>query len=173
VTNGFIVNRVVYYGDVSAIMTNDVRGHDLVFVLMGSFRRIIDDLHAELATRGFPEARPAHGFALQAIGPHAVTITDLGRRLGISKQAAAKTVKGLAALGYVTRERDPADARANRVRRSDRGEELLHESAAILERQKQEWIALLGEERFTALISDLYRLGGGAPVGDMASWLQE
>jgi DNA-binding MarR family transcriptional regulator len=153
-------------------MVTEVPGYEIAFLLMGAFRRILDDLHAELAIRGFPEARPVHGFALQAIGPGAVTITELGRRLGVSKQAAAKTVKALEMLGYVTREADPADARASFVRRGARGNAMLRTSAAVFEQQKRHWVDLLGEDRFAALIVDMRLLGGGTPVGDIAAWLQ-
>src|SRR4051794_33509669 len=75
-------------------------GWQLPLLLFSGFRALIDDLHAELARQGHPDARPAHGFALQAIGPDGVTASDLGRRLGISKQAAGKTVDHLVRLGY-------------------------------------------------------------------------
>ena len=47
--------------------------------------------------------RPAHGFAMQAIGLRGATATEAGRRLGISKQAAGKTIDRLEELGYVRR----------------------------------------------------------------------
>ena len=86
-------------------------GYELPLLLFGGFRAIIDELHAELARRGHPDLRPAHGFALQAIGLDGATATEAGRRLGISKQAAGKTVDALDRLGYAERGVDPADAR--------------------------------------------------------------
>ena len=53
-------------------------GFELPLLLFGGFRSIIDELHAELARRGHPDLRPAHGFALQAIGPHGATATEAG-----------------------------------------------------------------------------------------------
>jgi DNA-binding MarR family transcriptional regulator len=38
---------------------------------------------------------------MQAIGLDGATASELGRRLGISKQAAGKTAERLEALGYV------------------------------------------------------------------------
>jgi hypothetical protein len=60
-------------------------GFDLPLLLFGGFRSIIDELHAELSRRGHPDLRPAHGFAMQAIGMAGATATETGRRLGISK----------------------------------------------------------------------------------------
>ena len=76
-------------------------GFELPVLLFAGFRSIIDELHAELARRGHPDLRPAHGFALQAIGPGGATAAETGRRLGISKQAAGKTIDRLEELGYV------------------------------------------------------------------------
>src|ERR1044072_7117377 len=49
-------------------MSNDSYGFELPLLLFGGFRSIIDELHAELARRGHPDVRPAHGLALQAVG---------------------------------------------------------------------------------------------------------
>src|SRR5215831_21103066 len=78
-------------------------GFELPLLLFGGFRSIVDELHAELARRGHPDLRPAHGFALQAIGLRGATATEAGHRLGISKQAAGKTIERLDELGYVHR----------------------------------------------------------------------
>jgi len=104
-------------------------GFELPLLLFGGFRSIIDELHAELARRGHPDLRPAHGFALQALGPHGATATEAGRRLGISKQAAGKTIDRLEALGYVKRADDDKDRRCKLVRITPRGLEALAMSA--------------------------------------------
>ena len=91
-------------------------GYELPLLLFGGFRAGIDDLHAELARRGHPDLRPAHGFAMQAIGFGGATASDSGRRLGISKQAAGKTVERLEALGYAERAGVGGDPRGKRVR---------------------------------------------------------
>src|SRR5215469_10796493 len=67
-------------------MASATAGYELPLLLFGGFRAIIDELHAELARRGHPELRPAHGFAMQAIGLPGATASDVGKRLGISKQ---------------------------------------------------------------------------------------
>jgi hypothetical protein len=59
-------------------------------LLLAGFRTLIDQLHGELARRGHPHLRPAHGFTMQAIGLEGATASELGRRLGVSKQARAR-----------------------------------------------------------------------------------
>jgi DNA-binding MarR family transcriptional regulator len=150
-------------------------GFELPLLLVGAFRSIVDAVHVELAARGHADARPLHGFALQAVGPDGTTVSELGRRLGVSKQAAAKTAAGLEQLGYLVREAHPDDARAVRLLRSARADELLTLSAESFARQRAAWTAELGAERVRALEEDLERMvgaAGGAKLGDVPGWLR-
>src|ERR1700757_1058080 len=108
-------------------------GFELPLLLAGASRPAMETLHAQLATRGHPDARPIHGFALQAIGADGVTVSELGRRLRVSKQAATKTAASLEQLGYVRRLPHPNDARAIRLQRTSHGDELLNLSAEIFD----------------------------------------
>jgi DNA-binding MarR family transcriptional regulator len=155
-------------------MTPDRPGFELPLLLLGAFRALIDALHLELAAHGHPDARPIHGFALQAVGPDATTLSELGRRLGVSKQAAAKTAAGLERLGYVGREPHPTDARAIQLRRTPRGEQLLSLSAEIFQQLRTAWAGELGIERVQMLENDLERIAAtsGAKVADLPGWLR-
>ncbi|MFI0463214.1 MarR family winged helix-turn-helix transcriptional regulator [Saccharopolyspora sp. 5N102] len=135
--------------------TTEAHGFELPLLLFAGFRSLIDQLHAELAAQGHPEVRPAHGFALQAIGRDGATASELGRRLGISKQAAGKTVDRLASLGYVERADDAADARRKLIRLTDRGVDVLARSAAIFEALRSQWAKTLGAQRLRELEADL------------------
>jgi DNA-binding MarR family transcriptional regulator len=130
-------------------------GFLLPLLLLAGFRTLIDDLHAELARQGHPELRPLHGFVLQAVGGEGTTATELGQRLGISKQAAGKTVDRLVALGYLERADDPRDARRKLVRMTPRGLDGLRRSAVVFDELRQRWAATLGPERVAAMEDDL------------------
>ncbi|MFI8851669.1 MarR family winged helix-turn-helix transcriptional regulator [Streptomyces sp. NPDC053499] len=146
-------------------------GFELPLLLFAGFRSLIDQLHTELADHGHPEMRPAHGFAMQAIGRDGVTASELGRRLGVSKQAAGKTVDRLAALGYAERVADPADARRKLVRLTGRGRDALELSAAVFEELRGRWADQLGRERLTELEDALETVVGPAAFRlDAASW---
>jgi DNA-binding MarR family transcriptional regulator len=176
-----IVHLVVGYrmaGDdagMSAPRVDDRFGFELPLLLAGAFRGLIDELHRRLADRGHPDLRPVYGFALQAIGRDGTTTSELGRRLGVSKQAATKTLGRLAALGYIDRAADPDDARAVRVTVTERGLDSLRASAEIFEDLRRDWIRVLGQDRVTALEDDLATVvgrAGGMRLGDLPGWLR-
>ncbi|SHF92954.1 MarR family winged helix-turn-helix transcriptional regulator [Streptoalloteichus hindustanus] len=149
----------------------DAPGYELPLLLLGGFRTLIDRLHAELARRGHPDARPSHGFAMQAIGVEGATASEIGRRLGVSKQAAGKTVERLEALGYAERVDDPADARRKVVRLTAHGVDVLRKSAEIFDDLRAEWVRALGPERVRALEADLRAVVGPAAYRlDAAGW---
>jgi DNA-binding MarR family transcriptional regulator len=146
-------------------------GFELPLLLFGGFRSIIDELHAELARRGHPDLRPAHGFALQAIGLRGATATEAGRRLGISKQAAGKTIDRLEELGYVHKAGDDTDRRRKLVRISPRGLDALALSAMIFDDIRSRWACALGPGRLAALETDLRTMAPGETFRlDVPGW---
>jgi DNA-binding MarR family transcriptional regulator len=153
-------------------MTNpDPPGFELPLLLFAGFRALIDELHAELGRRGHPDVRPAYGFAMQAIGTSGATASEIGRRLGVSKQAAGKTVDRLAGLGYVERVDDPADARRKLIRLTPRGLDSLAQSARIFDDLRARWVEKLGAERLAVVESSLRTVvpEAGFPV-DVPGW---
>jgi DNA-binding MarR family transcriptional regulator len=136
-------------------------GFELPLLLFAGFRSVIDELHAELARRGHPDLRPAHGFALQAIGIGGATATETGRRLGISKQAAGKTIDRLEELGYVHRAEDDKDRRRKLIRLTPRGISALAMSALIFNDIRSRWEGALGTARLSALEADLRTMAPG------------
>jgi DNA-binding MarR family transcriptional regulator len=153
---------------------SDDRGWELPLLLAAAFRAIVDDLHDQLAEAGHPGARPIHGFALQAVGPEGVTVSELGRRLGVTKQAAAKTVASLETLGYVHRAVHPDDQRATLVKRAALGEEMLALSAEIFGRIRADIAGRLGTARVEELEATLNGIAGrrSPKLGDLPGWLR-
>jgi DNA-binding MarR family transcriptional regulator len=130
------------------------RGSDLPLLLLRGFRALIDDARADLAAAE-PDLGPLpgmvldgvvlDGMVLDAIGD-GITAAELGRRLGVSRQAAAKTVAALEDNGYVERVPDPADARAKIVRITPRGRRACWRTAETLARHRRMWVERLGAE---------------------------
>ena len=142
-------------------------GFELPLLLLAGFRTLIDELHAELARQGHPDVRPAHGFAMQAIGPSGATATEVGRR--VSKQAAGKTIDRLAELGYAERVDDPADGRRKLVRLTPRGLDSLARSAVIFDALRARWAQALGPARLSDLEDALRTVAPPAGL-DTVSW---
>ena len=146
-------------------------GGELALRLLGAFRYLVDEVHRELALEGHAEVRPVHGFALQAIGPNGATAGEVGARLGVSKQAAGKTIDGLVALGYVERRTDSADARRKIVSLSTSGVAVLRLSGAAFQRLRDERAERLGTVRMQQLEDDLRLLTDpDDPVLDATGW---
>jgi DNA-binding MarR family transcriptional regulator len=141
-----------------SIVSSDPPGYELPLRLLLGFRVLIDALHAELAEQGHGDMRPMHGFVFQAIGVSGTTAAELGRRLGISKQAAAKHIDTLERLGYVERVADPADGRSKIVRLTGFGLDSLARSARIFDDLRARWAQALGEDRLRALEADLRKV---------------
>ena len=152
-------------------MSNETYGFELPLLLFAGFRSIVDELHTELARRGHPDVRPAHGFALQAIGLGGATATETGRRLGISKQAAGKTIDRLEELGYVHRCGDHADRRRKLARLTPRGVEVLALSAMIFDDIRSRWEATLGADHLAEVEAGLRTMVPGETFRlDVPGW---
>jgi len=139
--------------------------------LLAGFRSIVDEAHRRLAERGHPNLRPVHGFTLQAVGPGS-TASEVARRLGVSKQAAAKTVDRLSEMGYVTTSADGSDARRKLIVPTSRGRDMLRRSAEVFDEIYREWGELIGSDLLDDMHDGLGRIAGERTFRfDHAAWL--
>jgi DNA-binding MarR family transcriptional regulator len=147
-------------------------GADLALLLLGGFRSLVDAATAELAGRGYEDVRPVHDFAMRAIASGADNASELGRRLSVSKQAAAKTIAVLQERGYVTREADPLDARRKRLQVTELGFDVLRTGEAIFDELRDRWERQIGPAQLTSLETHLAALVGDPTVRfDTPGWI--
>ena len=147
-------------------------GADLALLLLGGFRALVDGATAELAARGYDDFRATHEFAMRAILAGATSTSDVGRRLAVSKQAAAKTVATLVERGYVSSDPDPSDARRNRLRVTARGHDVLREGEAVFDELRARWEEQLGAAELARVEAGLRTLVG--PVdADAPGWVAQ
>ena len=139
-------------------------GADLALLLLGGFRILVDDAILELAERGYEDVRPVHDFTMRAIAGGADTASELGRRLSVSKQAAAKTVAVLEERGYVARGADPLDARRKRLEVTALGFEVMRVGEAVFDELREKWKRKIGAKQLERLETDLTALVGASPV---------
>ena len=142
------------------------QGARLALLLLGGFNAMVDEVVAELGRRGHPGVTAGHEFALRAIDGGADTAAELGRRLSVTKQAAAKTITALQQLGYVQRETDPEDKRRKRLQVTPRGHEMTAIGGALFNDVRKRCAAQIGDEALQALEGHLHQLVGDRPLED-------
>lgn len=120
------------------------------------------------AQPGLEALRTSHTNLFAHIDFAGTRLTELARRVGISKQAVAQLVDELETMGVVERVPDPADGRAKLIRyRSIDGVPVLTQGMAVLEALERELADAIGAETVAQLHAALLRLeahlldGGG------------
>lgn len=146
-------------------------GADLALLLLAGFRTLADRATAELAARGHVDVRPVHDFALHSILSGADNVSELGRAMSVTRQAAAKTVVVLEERGYVERTPDPGDRRQTRLAVTDRGRAMLREGEEIFDDLRRQWEEQVGAGSLAALEAALRPLVGDAVIRvDAPGW---
>lgn len=147
-------------------------GYELPLLLLAGFRESVDEAHRILAERGYPEARPRDGFAMQAIGAGS-TAGEIATALGVTKQAAAKTIARLVDLDYAAVEPDPDDGRRRLVTPTEHGRAMLRASAEAFQAVRDAWAVRIGPDRLDTMLDDLNTLAARSTRLDTLSALAD
>lgn len=140
-------------------------------LLARTFRVMTDRFHERLAAQDLEPLRPAHGFIFRYLaGQPSATAVDLAAHLGVSKQAATKTVAELVDWGYVRRTPHPTDRRAQALTLTGKGQSYLRFADALWAELEQEFAATVGAQRLTALREALETYLSGADGGIRPVW---
>ena len=136
-------------------------------LLLGSaFQLMISEFSARVAAAGYPDLRPMHGMAFQALRGGA-TASELATRLGVTKQAAGQLLDDLEQRGYVRRTAHPDGGRRRLAQLTERAEEHLATAGRILRQLEEETAERAGidADRFRADLSRIVAtLTAGAPA---------
>ena len=147
-------------------------GPNLALLMLGGYRKLVDAAVVELEARGFKDVRAPEHYALVAIESGADNASELGRRLSVTKQAAAKTIDVLLERGYITRDTDPADARRKRLTLTLVGTDLLRQGREIFNELRARFQRQIGRKELLALEAQLGVLIGDTPVRrDAPGWV--
>lgn len=147
-------------------------GADLALLLLGGFRALAEAGSAELAVRGYERIRPIHDFALHSILTGADTTFALARELGVSKQAAAKTVAFLESEGYLAGGTDERDSRRRRFTVTEQGHALLRTGQQVFDELRDRWAERIGVGELERVEAALVDLGVRVPTRlDAPGWL--
>jgi DNA-binding MarR family transcriptional regulator len=104
---------------------------DFGILLALAYSAFVDELRASLAKEGFSDLHGSFGYVARALKARDMTLRDLSDELRITSPGALKIVDDMEAHGYLTREDDPADRRAKRLRLTSRGEAALAAARAF------------------------------------------
>jgi DNA-binding MarR family transcriptional regulator len=115
--------------------------------------RLLDERALERINRQGPKVtlRPAHTSLFPHIDQQGTRLTELARRLGVTKQAAGQLVSDLEELEVLERVDDPEDGRAKLVRFTKFGLESIHHGLSVLRGIETELEAVLGKTKMRQL----------------------
>lgn len=130
----------------------------LAQVLFKTARLLNEDGIARLRQLSGHNLRVAHTSLFPHIDLDGTRLTELARRVGISKQAVGQLVDELQAMGALERVPDPSDGRAKLIRFSAQGQQGLMAGLAVLGQIEGELADALGRERTDRLHADLLAL---------------
>jgi DNA-binding MarR family transcriptional regulator len=130
-------------------------------MLRSAWTELIDEVFEELVAAGFDDLRPVHRSILRDLLTSNLRPSELGARLGLSKQAANDLVREFEVKGYITLEPDPDDGRAKRIVATQRGWQASETAQASSNAVGHRWAELVGEERY-AVFEEVLRAIVGA-----------
>ena len=131
---------------------------ELTFLLGLGFQLVLGEFNRRVAEAGYPDLRPVHGLAFQALRGPGITSTELAQRLGVTKQAAGQIVDDLEERGYVRRQPHPGGGRRRLVVLTDRAHDHLEVAGRVLHGLEAELAGQLGDANLAGLRGDLARL---------------
>ena len=139
-----------------ATVTATLTRENLGYVVAKASQRWNELLYDGFVRAGFPEVRPAYGSILIPLFEEdGLRMGEIARRARLSKQTMTTMVRLAERDGLVTREPDPDDGRATRVRLTGRSRRFRPEAERVVRDLEDEMAARLGDERLTKLNQSL------------------
>ncbi|MEW2578565.1 MarR family winged helix-turn-helix transcriptional regulator [Streptomyces syringium] len=132
--------------------------------LFSDARRWFEDgLLAALEAAGATPVSPTQVQLFAVLDDHGTTVSELARRMGVTRQTAHQAVHGLVAVGLLEQIPDPASARQRLIRRTEEGERAHHQAGAILGRLEEQLAERISRQAVDALRAALETPWGPPP----------
>lgn len=122
-----------------------------------------EGLLASLEAAGATPVSPTQAQLFAVLDDHGTTVSELARRMGVTRQTAHQAVHGLVAAGLLEQVPDPASARQRLIRRTVEGERAHRQAGAILERLEEQLAERISREAVDALRAALEAPWGQPP----------
>ncbi|WP_254560070.1 MarR family winged helix-turn-helix transcriptional regulator [Dyadobacter diqingensis] len=96
----------------------------LLYKVIYVLKRLTDEWVEEAITQYVPGFKVGYIPVFMCIGTQGISNNEVSKELKITKMAASKTIKELYALKLITSEKDPLDARSERIFLTEKGLEV-------------------------------------------------
>ncbi|MFD7922637.1 MarR family winged helix-turn-helix transcriptional regulator [Streptomyces sp. NPDC059740] len=140
-------------------------GRDLA-QLLGEARRWFE---AALLTRleelGEPSLTSTHLRLFAVLDEQGTTVSELARRMGVTRQSAHQAVRGLVEQGLLQQCPDPSSGRRQLIRRTESGARSHRLAGGVLAALEEELATRIGRGRVDALRAALEEPWGPPPSG--------
>ncbi|MFD5074310.1 MarR family winged helix-turn-helix transcriptional regulator [Streptomyces sp. NPDC058371] len=135
--------------------------------LLGDARRWFDEgLSAAMAAAGGAPVSPTQVQLFAVLDHEGTTVSELARRMGVTRQTAHQAVHGLVSAGLLEQVPDPSSARQRLIRRTQQGERAHRRAGAVLERLEARLAERIGQEAVDDLRATLEAPWGRPPAPD-------
>lgn len=141
-----------------------VRLNHLMRWTLRAFYWLDESLQNVLEQEGWPGASHTQSMVILAIGEGITRPSDLGRHLGISRQAVHQVIAGLIRKGIVTLRDDPDDKRSKIVCFSPKAVKIRQSAIRAVDAIEREVARRIGDESYRAL-TDALSKNWGPPIG--------
>ncbi|WP_406102252.1 MarR family winged helix-turn-helix transcriptional regulator [Streptomyces sp. NBC_01003] len=134
--------------------------------LLGEARRWFEEgLLAALAAEGVPAVTPPQVQLFAALDQDGTTVSELARRMGVTRQTVHQAVHSLVATGLLEQVPDPASARRRLIRRTAEGRRTHDRARRALDYLEDQLADRIGKDVVAALRSALEQPWGEPPTG--------
>jgi len=132
-------------------MTPSARNENLAALLLRGFRWFDDGLLALLADAGFAGLTRAQSLVFAYLDPRGSRLSEVARRVGVSRQAVHLTAKEMVAAGLVTLEDDATNRSAKLIVPTEHGRASMRAAARAFARLERELARRVGTADAAAL----------------------
>jgi DNA-binding MarR family transcriptional regulator len=115
------------------------------------YQALHQSITRQLEARGFPDLTPSHAAAMRVLEPGGSRLTEMAGRAGMTKQSMKYLIDQLEGTGYVAREPDPMDRRAQVIRHTERGWRYAAMAAELVHELELDWSRKLGADKMRRL----------------------
>jgi DNA-binding MarR family transcriptional regulator len=117
----------------------------VVPLLMGLLFR---EIHETFAAEDWGGLRQSHFRVIGSVPEGGITITELGQRVGMTKQGCGQFVTSLVETGHLRVDADPHDRRTRVVRRTELAHRTMLAVSERFRRLEEDWAQRVGERRY-------------------------